>query len=167
MGVSTSSSSPRRTPRAVNKYLDRQGVVDHVAAVVLVVLVRLDVPVRIFGPGQEGVLPRLLRRQPIKLPTSPRMPLNGVDEFCLGPSLPPVRAHRDPRDLGLARPRSAGNRVDLVRGKRLVHTWSRDRKSTRLNSSHSSISYAVFCLKKKTQSTSPRDRTSRFTTFPC
>src|SRR5689334_23572637 len=26
-----------------------------------------------------------------------------------------------------------------------------DRKSTRLNSSHSSISYAVFCLKKKTE----------------
>src|SRR5690242_21279299 len=29
----------------------------------------------------------------------------------------------------------------------------RDRKSTRLNSSHMSISYAVFCLKKKTNST--------------
>src|SRR5438034_9363808 len=28
-------------------------------------------------------------------------------------------------------------------------TWSRDRKSTRLNSSHTVISYAVFCLKKK------------------
>src|SRR6266571_2146095 len=27
--------------------------------------------------------------------------------------------------------------------------WRRDRKSTRLNSSHMSISYAVFCLKKK------------------
>src|SRR5438128_4603256 len=27
--------------------------------------------------------------------------------------------------------------------------WCRDRKSTRLNSSHGSISYAVFCLKKK------------------
>src|SRR2546430_7790070 len=27
---------------------------------------------------------------------------------------------------------------------------ARDRKSTRLNSSHSQISYAVFCLKKKT-----------------
>src|SRR5256886_13293199 len=27
---------------------------------------------------------------------------------------------------------------------------TRDRKSTRLNSSHSQISYAVFCLKKKT-----------------
>src|SRR2546430_12336322 len=30
----------------------------------------------------------------------------------------------------------------------------RDRKSTRLNSSHSQISYAVFCLKKKTKNTS-------------
>src|SRR5438067_3685868 len=28
--------------------------------------------------------------------------------------------------------------------------WGEDRKSTRLNSSHVSISYAVFCLKKKT-----------------
>src|SRR5258708_31904162 len=27
--------------------------------------------------------------------------------------------------------------------------WRRDRKSTRLNSSHQIISYAVFCLKKK------------------
>src|SRR5258705_8799722 len=27
--------------------------------------------------------------------------------------------------------------------------WSTDRKSTRLNSSHLGISYAVFCLKKK------------------
>src|SRR2546427_5912437 len=30
-----------------------------------------------------------------------------------------------------------------------VHLHCRDRKSTRLNSSHSQISYAVFCLKKK------------------
>src|SRR2546430_7519698 len=31
------------------------------------------------------------------------------------------------------------------------HLQSRDRKSTRLNSSHSQISYAVFCLKKKNE----------------
>src|SRR2546427_1273837 len=31
---------------------------------------------------------------------------------------------------------------------------ARDRKSTRLNSSHSQISYAVFCLKKKKKHTS-------------
>src|SRR3712207_7806109 len=30
-----------------------------------------------------------------------------------------------------------------------VETIARDRKSTRLNSSHANISYAVFCLKKK------------------
>src|SRR3989442_11183765 len=34
----------------------------------------------------------------------------------------------------------------------------RDRKSTRLNSSHVRISYAVFCLKKKKKKTKPSDR---------
>src|SRR5690242_16530958 len=34
-------------------------------------------------------------------------------------------------------------------GRRGTVTAARDRKSTRLNSSHMSISYAVFCLKKK------------------
>src|SRR5688572_32501312 len=33
----------------------------------------------------------------------------------------------------------------------LFNSGHRDRKSTRLNSSHSQISYAVFCLKKKTR----------------
>src|SRR5207249_8688508 len=37
--------------------------------------------------------------------------------------------------------------AELVETTRL---FARDRKSTRLNSSHVSISYAVFCLKKKT-----------------
>src|SRR2546430_12250217 len=44
--------------------------------------------------------------------------------------------------------------VDVLSTGRPVHgeadsTVERDRKSTRLNSSHSQISYAVFCLKKK------------------
>ena len=34
-----------------------------------------------------------------------------------------------------------------------VDRTAADRKSTRLNSSHGYISYAVFCLKKKTQKT--------------
>src|SRR5438445_7318677 len=37
---------------------------------------------------------------------------------------------------------------------------SRDRKSTRLNSSHANISYAVFCLKKK-NSKSGHNRTAK------
>src|SRR3712207_8575640 len=38
---------------------------------------------------------------------------------------------------------------ELVRRHEVLRT--RDRKSTRLNSSHANISYAVFCLKKKNQ----------------
>src|SRR2546421_7457989 len=34
-------------------------------------------------------------------------------------------------------------------GRRLRFVFRKDRKSTRLNSSHDQISYAVFCLKKK------------------
>src|SRR3712207_8291824 len=33
--------------------------------------------------------------------------------------------------------------------RQLAHRVEEDRKSTRLNSSHANISYAVFCLKKK------------------
>src|SRR3982750_4993246 len=36
-----------------------------------------------------------------------------------------------------------------TRGCRRTSSRGRDRKSTRLNSSHDQISYAVFCLKKK------------------
>src|SRR2546427_3569596 len=45
--------------------------------------------------------------------------------------------------------------VQAVRAKRdsSLRVGLRDRKSTRLNSSHSQISYAVFCLKKKTSKT--------------
>src|SRR3712207_7800768 len=49
---------------------------------------------------------------------------------------------REVRDARLQRrgePRRGGHVADLLR----------DRKSTRLNSSHANISYAVFCLKKK------------------
>src|SRR5437899_9909116 len=48
-------------------------------------------------------------------------------------------------DVSIIRPREVHG--DL----RLIAHWltNRDRKSTRLNSSHLGISYAVFCLKKK------------------
>src|SRR3712207_8283201 len=52
--------------------------------------------------------------------------------------------------------RSLARAQDLARKDRLVadrrgNRWQagKDRKSTRLNSSHANISYAVFCLKKK------------------
>src|SRR2546430_8624903 len=45
--------------------------------------------------------------------------------------------------------RSTNQNGRSTRAERLASPSS-DRKSTRLNSSHSQISYAVFCLKKKT-----------------
>src|SRR5207249_10777274 len=55
------------------------------------------------------------------------------------------RRARDPDGgAGAVRRLCAGRSVPLA------EPGSRDRNSTRLNSSHVSISYAVFCLKKKT-----------------
>src|SRR5207249_7948051 len=59
---------------------------------------------------------------------------------ALGHEHPPIgREGQVPRDR---EPGSNGRRGQSRHG-------TRDRKSTRLNSSHVSISYAVFCLKKK------------------
>src|SRR3712207_8135077 len=54
----------------------------------------------------------------------------------------------EPEDL---HQRHRGPRAVVVRqhGVDLADEHVRDRKSTRLNSSHANISYAVFCLKKK------------------
>src|SRR2546429_6559714 len=42
-----------------------------------------------------------------------------------------------------------------IRGSRVLIFGAGDRKSTRLNSSHGYISYAVFCLKKKKRTEEP------------
>src|SRR3712207_6930411 len=49
--------------------------------------------------------------------------------------------------LALSAPRLAAAQTDEARVR--ARTLLQDRKSTRLNSSHANISYAVFCLKKK------------------
>src|SRR5436190_15288965 len=41
--------------------------------------------------------------------------------------------------------------LPVPRSTMISSRWPRDRKSTRLNYSHTVISYAVFCLKKKIQ----------------
>src|SRR5712664_4796006 len=57
------------------------------------------------------------------------------------------------RRRGRGRPRhgcpARGGRPLGLRARAPRPGWRRDRKSTRLNSSHDQISYAVFCLKKK------------------
>src|SRR5689334_23944739 len=71
-------------------------------------------------------------------------PGGGVPCIHLGDVQDPVPSSRVPAQVG------------AVYHSRMGSAWmSEDRKSTRLNSSHSSISYAVFCLKKKTNKDPP------------
>src|SRR5690606_39727894 len=65
-----------------------------------------------------------------------------------------ARARRGGVGASRRRPFSASQRrtEHLERGRqRWIGAGSADRKSTRLNTSHVKISYAVFCLKKKKQ----------------
>src|SRR5689334_23872998 len=64
------------------------------------------------------------------------------------------RSRRRGVQVGKRRGQGSGGRAEtlvggVVRTKVVGKQHGIDRKSTRLNSSHSSISYAVFCLKKK------------------
>src|SRR6266568_4806781 len=65
------------------------------------------------------------------------------------------RTSYKPKLFGFRLPTSSGLRLLITASSheasptKCCHWVSVDRKSTRLNSSHSSISYAVFCLKKK------------------
>src|SRR5438094_2026944 len=60
-----------------------------------------------------------------------------------------VDATRDSYELRSAPLDVSGLLQNLLWSKRTAILTSADRKSTRLNSSHRTISYAVFCLKKK------------------
>src|SRR5690242_20904155 len=94
----------------------------------------------------------MLRRPP----TSTLFPYTTLFRSSLAEATPPrdsVRAshcRRHPHSplLGEIHEHAANDAAD-----------AEDRKSTRLNSSHMSISYAVFCLKKK-KKTKPHSRSS-------
>src|SRR2546430_10630724 len=84
---------------------------------------------------------------------SHRRPLGAVHDFLDTPrapvDLPAIAGHPPPIPI-LKLAREVVEDVPILRAGRRVTSYCRqieDRKSTRLNSSHSQISYAVFCLK--------------------
>src|SRR5207253_10560107 len=107
--------------------------------------------------------PRLLPPAPLLFSTLPRHPRPTLFPYTTlfrspgGEQTRPLvaegRLERRPRpERGDApRPRGAEGRGRASRAKdtRRRREEAADRKSTRLNSSHVAISYAVFCLKKK------------------
>src|SRR3712207_7800236 len=76
-------------------------------------------------------------------------------------SVVPLGADRHARDA----PRAGARPRRRAHGRRCPLPPERDRKSTRLNSSHANISYAVFCLKKNKKFITDRTRI-RLTSLP-
>src|SRR5688572_31709344 len=64
---------------------------------------------------------------------------------------------------GTAAALDAGHLRRLADSARDDRRNGRDRKSTRLNSSHSQISYAVFCLKKKKKKNKNKNKKQQYT----
>src|SRR3712207_8713161 len=101
-----------------------------------------------------------MTRRPPRLPPFPYTPLSRSQgkrrgRLRLAPALPPPPVHPEPLARVLADPPfhdpvdHRRRRGDVHLALRVARQVERDRKSTRLNSSHANISYAVFCLKKK------------------
>src|SRR6266511_3034412 len=67
----------------------------------------------------------------------------------LGPQRPAASLIADELAAWFVRTRDTYAPATWNRDRVIVRSFVRDRKSTRLNSSHVKISYAVFCLKKK------------------
>src|SRR5690606_40451094 len=107
--------------------------------------------------------PHLPSRAPLSRRTCLRCSLPSAQARCLSSTLrpPPRRSlfpyttlFRSPRFRQVRRPRLDVGGAQRAQGDRITVRAGagpyRDRKSTRLNSSHVKISYAVFCLKKNT-----------------
>src|SRR2546430_12617612 len=85
----------------------------------------------------------LFRSPRTEEPREPELPTDG--------GAPPRHSRTERDRRGTCSPGGHGpGRAREAAADRASRGPERDRKSTRLNSSHSQISYAVFCLKKKT-----------------
>src|SRR3712207_7345303 len=95
----------------------------------------------------------MIRRPPRSTPfpsTTLFRSRRAVGVGVLQDDFPPVQArHRLHQREAEARPRRGARPVGAEEALARPFPVHGDRKSTRLNSSHANISYAVFCLKKK------------------
>src|SRR5690625_6143379 len=107
-------------------------------------------------PGRHSGAPFPQRSTRTRTRTTPARTRQPASELPGGPatSAAPVSPHGGPGRLHAYGAAAVPPGPSVARTVRDV----RDRKSTRLNSSHVAISYAVFCLKKKKDDTELIDR---------
>src|SRR3712207_8304983 len=89
------------------------------------------------------------------LPLHDALPISRRSASPTASAAPPVLPARSGRLAKGNAPASTRNDTQATVQHSANHTSAADRKSTRLNSSHANISYAVFCLKKKKRTESP------------
>ena len=98
----------------------------------------------------------------LSVPAGPEQSTAAASQANISPvktSEPTVLTHWDDNDVkllidGYSKHKhffKKGRTTNKVVFEQVAKYFNADRKSTRLNSSHANISYAVFCLKKKTQ----------------
>src|SRR5882724_8143127 len=103
-----------------------QRMIDHIAAEIWIVTVRLGTLVGSPRTRQQRVAARLCRRNPIVFPAAPCAPVYRVEEFALNPRCASIKANPDFGDVGVARPSGTENGVGTIRFESLIHTGARD-----------------------------------------
>src|SRR5256885_14743594 len=122
---------------------------------------RVRIPRELTPPDRGAIDRAMLRRRiescQLKVPSRGAVPgpearlrsSHAVSSTSTGQCLRRRRGHAEQRSDRGAEASLALEPPDHRRGRALGRVRPADRKSTRLNSSHLVISYAVFCLKKK------------------
>src|SRR4030088_275607 len=107
LGLSTNSAAARarqRTSRRSYKDLNGQRVIDHIAAEIWIVTVRLGMLVSSLCARQQRIAAGLRGGDPVVLPAAPCMPVDRVEEIPLNPRRASIKADPYLGDIGAARP---------------------------------------------------------------
>src|SRR5215211_9333203 len=107
-----------------------------------------------LSPAQREALGALLNAAPfagVVRDLGRRFGERGHELYLVGGTVRDALLDRASPDVDLTTDATPDQILAVVRARRWSDGVWLDRKSTRLNSSHTVISYAVFCLKKKNQ----------------
>src|ERR1700754_5099189 len=100
--------------RRADKNLDWQRVIDHIAAEIWIVIVRLDALVCSPRARQQRITARLRRCNPVVFPAAPGVPVYRVQEIALNPRRASIEADPDLGNIGASRPGGAQDGVGPI-----------------------------------------------------
>ncbi len=114
------ASGVRCSSKRSYKDLNWERVIDHIAAEIWIVTVRLDTLVCSRRTRQQRITAGLCRRDPIVFPAAPCVAAYRVDEIALHPRSAGVEADQDLGDFGIPGPSGAENGIGAIGFEHLV-----------------------------------------------